>query len=109
MAKMAQTLKESTFKDSLAACMGEIIITMQKMAMTQDKVNENLVKTIVEIVRSPSEKPHRKATKVPEAIKTLMPESFSRKESKFKRVREWFPLLEVYFEAQAIALDSEKV
>jgi len=56
MAKMAQTLKESTFKDSLAACMGEIIITMQKMAMTQDKVNENLVKTIVEIVRSPSEK-----------------------------------------------------
>jgi hypothetical protein len=38
--------------------MGEIITTMQKMAMTQDKVNENLVKTIVEIIKSPSKKPH---------------------------------------------------
>ncbi len=34
MAKMAQTLKESTFKDSHVMCMGEIIATMQKMAMT---------------------------------------------------------------------------
>jgi hypothetical protein len=34
MAKMAQTLKESTFKDSLVRCMGEIIATMQKMTMT---------------------------------------------------------------------------
>jgi hypothetical protein len=34
MAKMAQTFKESTFKDSPVMCMGEIITTMQKMAMT---------------------------------------------------------------------------
>jgi hypothetical protein len=38
-----------------------------------------------------------------------MSELFSRKESKFKRMKEWFLLLEVYFEAQAITLDSEKV
>jgi hypothetical protein len=41
MAKMAQTLKESTFKDSLVACMGGIIATLQKMTMTHDKVNKN--------------------------------------------------------------------
>jgi hypothetical protein len=34
MAKMAQNLKEFTFKDSPTACMGEILATMQKMAMT---------------------------------------------------------------------------
>jgi len=33
MAKMGQTFKESTFKDSPTMCMGEIITTMQKMAM----------------------------------------------------------------------------
>jgi uncharacterized protein (UPF0216 family) len=58
MAKMAQTFKESTFKDLLAACMGEIIATMQNMAMIQDKVNEKLIKIIVGIVRSPSKKLH---------------------------------------------------
>jgi hypothetical protein len=58
MAKMAQTLKESTFKDLLATCMGEIITTIQKIAMIHDKVNENLIKTIIGIVRSPPEKPH---------------------------------------------------
>jgi hypothetical protein len=56
MAKMAQTLKESTFKDSPETCMGKIITTMQKMAMTQDKVNENLIKAITGIIRSPLEK-----------------------------------------------------
>jgi hypothetical protein len=60
-------------------------------------------------MRSPLEKPHRKAMKVPKAIKTLLPKPFSGKESKFKRMKEWFPLLEVYFEAQVIALDSEKI
>ncbi len=55
---MAQTLKESTFKDLLATCMGEIITTIQKIAMIHDKVNENLIKTIIGIVRSPPEKPH---------------------------------------------------
>lgn len=69
---MAQTIKESTFKDSLVACVGEIITTMQKMAMIQGKVNENLIKTIARIVRSPLEKPHQEATKVPKAIKTFM-------------------------------------
>jgi len=98
MAKMAQTIKESTFKDSLVACVGEIITTMQKMAMIQGKVNENLIKTIARIVRSPLEKPHQEATKVPKAIKTFMQEPFSGKESKFKRMKEWFPLLEAYFE-----------
>jgi hypothetical protein len=57
MAKMAQTLKESTFKDSLVTCIGEIIATLQKMTMTQDKVNKNLVKDIVGIVKSMSKKP----------------------------------------------------
>jgi hypothetical protein len=32
-AKVAQTFKESTFKDLPTMCMGEIITTMQKMAM----------------------------------------------------------------------------
>ncbi len=95
---MAQTLKGFTFKDSPTMCMGAIIATMQKMAMIQDKVKKNLIKTIAGIVRSLSEKPHREATEVPKAIKT-MPEPFLRKEGKFKRVREWFPLLEAYFEA----------
>jgi hypothetical protein len=53
---MAQTFKESTFKDSPTVCMGEIIATMQKMVVTQDKVNENLLKTIVGIVRSSPKK-----------------------------------------------------
>jgi hypothetical protein len=92
MAKMAQTLKESTFKDSLVMCMGEIIATMQKMTMTQDKVNKNLVKKITGIVRSLPKKPCREATEAPKAIKTLMLEPFSGKEGKFKRVREWFLL-----------------
>lgn len=109
MAKMAQTLKESIFKDSLVTCMGEIIATMQKMTMTKDKVNKNLVKNIDGIVRSMPEKPCRETTKAPKAIKTLLSEPFSGKEGKFKRVREWFLLLEVYFKAQAITLDSEKV
>jgi hypothetical protein len=109
IAKMAQTLKESTFKDSLVTCMGEIIATVQKMTMTQDKVNKNLVKDIARIVRSMPEKPCREAMEAPKAIKTFMLEFFSRKEGKFKRVREWFLLLEVYFEAQVITLDSENV
>ncbi len=79
------------------------------MAMTQDKVNENLVKTIVEIIKSPSKKPHWEATKAPKAIKAFMSKPFLGKERKFKRMREWLPLLKVYFEAQAIALDGEKV
>jgi hypothetical protein len=57
MAKMAQTFKESTFKNSPTTCMGEIITTMQKMAITHNKVNKNLVKTITGIVRSSLEKP----------------------------------------------------
>jgi hypothetical protein len=109
MAKMAQTLKESTFKDSLVRCMGEIIATMQKMTMTQDKVNKNLVKNIVGIISSLLEKPCRETTKAPKAIKNFMSEPFLGKEGKFKRVREWFLLLEVYFEVQTITLDCEKV
>jgi hypothetical protein len=58
MAKMVQTFEEPTFKDSPMTCMREIIATMQKMAITQDKVNKNLVETIVGIVRSSLEKPH---------------------------------------------------
>ncbi len=106
---MAQTLIESTFKDSLKMCMGEIITTMQNMAMTQDKVNENLIKAIAGIFKSPLEKLRQKATETPKAIKTLMSKPFSGKENKFKKVRKCFLLLEVYFEAQAITLDSEKV
>jgi hypothetical protein len=38
-----------------------------------------------------------------------MSKPFLGKENKFKKVRRWFPLLEAYFEAKAITLDSEKV
>ncbi len=56
MAKVAQTFEEPTFKDSPMTCMREIITTMQNMAIKQDKVNKNLVETIVGIVRSSLEK-----------------------------------------------------
>ncbi len=109
MAKMVQTFEEPTFKDSPMTCMREIIATMQKMAITQDKVNKNLVETIVGIVRSSLEKPHWKAMEAPKARKTFMSKHFSRKKSKLKRVKEWFALLEAYFKAHAITLDNEKV
>jgi hypothetical protein len=46
---------------------------------------------------------------VPKAIKTFTSEFFLGKEGKFKRMREWFLLLEVYFEVQTITLDCEKI
>jgi hypothetical protein len=49
------------------------------------------------------------AMETPKAIKSLMPNHFSRKEGKFKKVREWFPLLEANFETHAITLDNEKM
>ncbi len=58
MAKMAQTFKESTFKDLPVVCMAKFIATMRKMAMTQDKVNRNIIKTIIGIVKSPLETPY---------------------------------------------------
>jgi hypothetical protein len=60
---------------------------MRKMAMTQDKVNRNIIKTIIGIVKSPLETPYWKVTKVPKAIKTFMLEPFSGKEGKFKKVK----------------------
>jgi hypothetical protein len=76
--------------------------------MTQDKFKENLVKVIAGIIRSLLEKPHLEAMDTPKAIKTFMLDPFLGKESKLKKVREWFPLLETYFKTQTITLDNEK-
>ncbi len=54
--KMTQTLKESTLKASPMTYIREIITVMQKMTIAQNKVNENLVKAIIKIIRSPLEK-----------------------------------------------------
>jgi hypothetical protein len=45
----------------------------------------------------------------PKAIKTIMLDPFSQRESKFKKVMEWFPLLEAYFNTEAITLNSKKM
>jgi hypothetical protein len=69
--KMTQTLKQSTLKDLPATYIKEIIATMQKMTIAQDRVNENLVKAIIEIVRSLPKKPHWEAMETPKAMKTI--------------------------------------
>jgi hypothetical protein len=53
--------------------------------------------------------PRPEALETPKAIETFMLNPFSKKESKFKKVREWFPLLKAYFKTQAITLNNEKV
>jgi hypothetical protein len=93
---MTQTLKESTLKDLHATYIKEIMATMQKMKIAQDRVNENLVKAIVQIVRSPPKKPCWEAMETPKAMKTITSNPFWGKDGKFKRVKEWFPLLEAY-------------
>jgi hypothetical protein len=77
--------------------LGQSGVATLKVAMTQDKVNKNLVKVIDVIIRSLLEKLHPKTMETPKAIKTLMLDPFLRKEGKFKKVKEWFPLLETYF------------
>jgi hypothetical protein len=94
--KMTQTLKQSTLKDLPATYIKEIIATMQKMTIAQDRVNENLVKAIIEIVRSLPKKPHWEAMETPKAMKTIKSNPFWGKDGKFKRIKEWFPLLEAY-------------
>jgi hypothetical protein len=100
--KMTQTLKESTLKNSPMTYMREIIATMQKMTIAQDRVNENFVKAITEIVRSPLKNSCWEAMETPKVVKTIILDPFSGREGKFKRVMEFFPLLEAYFQTQAI-------
>jgi hypothetical protein len=78
-------MNESALKDLPMTCIRKIIVTMQNMAMTQDKVNENFIKA--KMIKSSPKKLHQKPMERLKIINNFMFKLFFRKEKKFKKIR----------------------